>query len=351
MINKRSNYLVILVATYNRLHLLRRVVDSIIRGTRCSFEIIVIDGGSTDGTIEYLKSHPDITPVFQGKLLGTARAYNRVWRHIESKYTCWLSDDTEVVEGSLDLAVNILESNPEIGMVGLKMKDVVGPWKNVPYMGSVSMYGIINCNHGVLRVDSLRSVGYFNESYRAYMIDPDLTASILCTGKSVVLTKSISILHHREWAENVDVKDKIKREQGGINNKRIYMEKFSFLRNSPKLLVFHQQRSRLHRHATVGPFHVDSDTLKMCRIWLGYLRQILFLGAGPDAVRLGLNWCDWNNLIYGRFVRLTDPLDCKNFPYYLVQRLPRHLLLSGANPYRHLVELTHSPPLPREKEL
>src|SRR5574341_384263 len=221
MLNTRSNYLVILVATYNRLDLLKRTVNSIIRGTKCSHEVIVIDGGSTDGTIEYLEGHPDITSVFQGRLLGTARCYNEVWRQTDSLYTCWLSDDTEIVSGSLDLAVNVLETHPEIGMVGLKMKDVAGPWKEVPYVGGLSEYGIINCNHGVLSTNLLRAVGYFNEMYRSYTIDTDLTTSVLCAGTSVVMTKNLSVLHHREWAEQ-ETLEKMVRDQGGIDNKSVY---------------------------------------------------------------------------------------------------------------------------------
>ena len=88
-INNRSNYLTILIATYNRLEALKVVIDAIHAQTTCSHEIIVIDGGSTDGTIEYLESRSDITPVFQGKLLGAPRSYNEVWRQVESKYTAW----------------------------------------------------------------------------------------------------------------------------------------------------------------------------------------------------------------------------------------------------------------------
>lgn len=312
MFNRRSDYLVILVATYNRIDLLKRTLDSIANGTRCSHEIIVIDGGSTDGTIEYLKLHPSITPMFQGKLLGTARAYNQVWRQIESKYTCWLSDDTEIVDGSLDLAVNILETHPEIGMVGLKMKDTMGPWNHEPYMGGLSEYGILTCNHGVLSPDLLKSVGYFNEAYRSYTIDPDLTASVLCTGKSVVMTKRISLPHHREWA-NHEGEEKIKRDMGGIDNAKIYREKFEFLE--------------------VPRIHPSRIKARLGR----YVEQILWLHSGPGSLRFGLKRRDWHNLSRGRFIRLTDPLENMRHPYHLVQRIPRSLLTLETNPYRHLV--------------
>ena len=313
MLNVRSDYLVILVATYNRLNLLKRTLRSIASSTRCSQETIVIDGGSTDGTIEYLRSHPAVTSVFQGTLLGTARCYNKVWRQIESRYTCWLSDDTEVVPGSLDLAVDILQASRDIGMVGLKMKDVVGPWKSAPYMGALSEYGILNCNHGVLPTDLLRSVGYFNEGYRSYTIDPDLTASILCSGRKVVMTKRVSVLHHREWAEHEGT-DKIMREMRGIDNARIYRRKFEYLAQPRTLSLARRLKNRIFT----------------------YLERILPLKTGSDSLRFGLNRRDFRNVTCGRFIRLSDPLKNRKNPYHLVQSIPTKFLAREANPYCHL---------------
>ncbi|MBI3402943.1 MAG: glycosyltransferase [Acidobacteria bacterium] len=311
-INQRSDHLVILLATYNRLELLRTVVDAIERGTRTPHELIVIDGGSTDGTVAYLQNDARITPVLQGELLGTARCYNRVWRHVQSRYTCWLSDDTEIVPGSLDMAVGILETNPTFGMVGLKMKDTKGPGRFEAYRGGISEYGILNCNHGVLRTGLAESVGFFNENYRSYMIDPDLTASILCAGYRVVMTRDVAVLHHREWAERgrADIDAKVARETGGIDNFEIYRRKFAFLAST----------------RTVG-------TRLRARL-VHYVARVLFVGASPDARRLLLNRRDWVNLAGGRFISLLDPLVHVGLPYHLAQAIPAELLSSPDNPVR-----------------
>jgi hypothetical protein len=67
------------------------------------------------------------------------------------------------------------------------------------------------------------------------------------------------------------------------------------------------------------------------------LVRLLFLGAGPDSKRLGLDREDWYVIRLGRFMRNLEPLRGRNEPYHLVQNLPRRLLESEGNPYRHLI--------------
>lgn len=311
-INKQSNYLTVLVATYNRLEALKVAVNAIHDQTKCSHEIIVIDGGSTDGTIEYLKSRSDITPVFQGKLLGVPRSYNEVWRQVESKYTCWLSDDTELANNGLDMAVRILENDPEIGMVGLKTKDVIGPRVHLPYIGALSEYRILNCNHGVMPTELARSVGFFNEEYPMYMIDPDLTASILSTGKKVVMTKPVCVLHHPAWALVNRVEQKKKRLQG-VDHSAIYRKKFSFL----------QKRSLWE---------------KVKRVLRFVLYGLYFTPLSNMIMKLlRLNSRDRYNLTKSRFIHLFDPFVNWSKPYHNEQRIYHHILLRNGNKYGHLL--------------
>lgn len=311
-INTKSDYLTILVATYNRLTALMTAVDAIQAQTKCSHELIVIDGGSTDGTVEYLESRNDITSVFQGKLLGAPRAYNQVWGEVESKYTCWLSDDTELTNSGLDLAVQILENDHEIGMVGLKTKDVIGPRVSIPYVGSLSEYRILNCNHGVMPMDLARSVGFFNEDYPMYMIDPDLTASILSTGKKVVMTKPICVLHRPTWALANKAEQKKKRLQG-VDHLEIYRRKFSFLQKRS----LWEQVKRGIRYVLYGLYFTPLSNKIM-----KFLR---------------LNTRDQNNLTKSRFIHLFDPFVNWSKPYHNEQKIYRHILLRDGNKYRDLL--------------
>lgn len=313
MLNNNSNSLVIVIATYNRLSLLKKAVKSIQKGTKIDYEIVVVDGGSTDGTIEYLKKNRNIISIFQGKLVGTSRAYNYAWKRIECRYTCWLSDDTEITPGILDLAVDILEKNSTIGMVGLKMRDTVGPLSKSSYLGGISEVGILNCNHGVLPFKLLKSLGFFNESYRSYYIDPDLTASVLCTGKKVVMTKRVAVLHHRGYAETESMEVVYKRRVSGIDNKSLYAEKFRFLKK--------------YRYKVSPKFTISLNTLS--KLTVGKIKK--------DSNLLGTIKKDIHNLINTSFISYLDLIRNITTPYYLVQHIPAAILKSRDNPYRNLM--------------
>lgn len=312
-INVKSDHLVVLVATYNRLPMLERTLAAIAATTRCDHEVIVIDGGSTDGTIEYLQAHSDVAPVFQGRLLGSARCYNTVWRSVDSAFTCWLSDDTEVTSGALDNAVTALERDRRIGMVGLKMLDTAGAGAAQAFMGGISEYGVLTCNHGVLRTSLLRDVGYFNEAYHSYTIDPDLTASVLCAGRKVVMTKKIAVLHHRAWVESEPV-ERMQSSMKGIDNWAIYREKFRFLAAVPS-----GWQNRRHRASRLA-------------------QKFLFRNAGPHASRFGFTSREFDVYAQARFVKLSDRLTTIGKTYHLVQDIPQQLLVQKENPYRHLLD-------------
>lgn len=194
----------VVVGTYNRLDQIKRCIESIVGNTRIRTRIYVTDAGSTDGTIEYLSSiaSENIIPIFVGKKLGQARAYNEVFKVIDSPYVCWLSDDNEVVNNGLDRAVEILKQDSSIGMVALKTKDKQGPFVDSPFIGGLSPAGILNVNQGVLPTHLLQEIGGFSEEFRDYGIDNALTAEVLFKGFKIVYTRAVALHHYRNWSED-----------------------------------------------------------------------------------------------------------------------------------------------------
>ena len=67
----------IVIVTHNQLEFTRQCLDSIIRLTDEPFELIVVDNGSTDGTVEYLRGVPGVRVIINDTNRGFPAAANQ----------------------------------------------------------------------------------------------------------------------------------------------------------------------------------------------------------------------------------------------------------------------------------
>jgi GT2 family glycosyltransferase len=288
----------IVLGTYNRLDSLRRCIDSIVAQTRTPSIVYITDAGSTDGTVDYLVSIASsrLVPILVGEKLGQARAYNDVFNMIRSPYVVWISDDNEIVNHGLDDAVQVLDNCPDVGMVGVKVKDIEGPFVDAPYLGGISTIGVLNVNQGMLRTPVIQELGGFSERFRDYGIDPDLTARVLFSGWQVAYTRVVGIHHFRDWSEG---------DQSG-----------------PAQLQ--RQRAYHHLYARKWGTYAPPDLVWAARkrAW-ALFQKVTGMRINSRRYLLGLNGRDWCNVLTARYVSLLDPLLTRGQPYHLVQRPPR----------------------------
>ncbi|MEW6400650.1 MAG: glycosyltransferase, partial [Chloroflexota bacterium] len=216
----------VVIGTYNRIELLKQCLDALLDEIKVSDEIVVVDAGSTDNTREYLRDLPAVRVIWDEGLVGQAKSLNRVFRSLKSRYVCWLSDDNIVQAGMLDQAVSILEHDPKIGMVSLKVKDISGPYAGAEYVGGIWPTGVLNCNQGMLPVALVNRLGGFDERFRDYGVDSDLTTRVLLEGYKVVYTKRVAIHHLRDHDANSWV-DSHGRKQKMEFARELYGQKFS----------------------------------------------------------------------------------------------------------------------------
>jgi GT2 family glycosyltransferase len=293
----------VVIGTRNRLELLKKCLEALIGKIVVDHEIVVVDAGSTDGTLEYVRQLSGVRLVCDGKPIGQAQSLNRVFRTIVSDYVCWISDDNVVQPGALDVATEILAQHPDIGMVALKVKDVTGPTKSMAYMGGISPAGILTCNQGAVRTALLKQVGYFDEALRDYGIDVDLTVKILLAGYKVAYTKMIAIHHYRDHQNAPGAIPNDQRAARSTAAGELYRRKYAHLLP----LRFGDRLHWLFRQAA----------------WLGVqaIRKLL----GSQTV-LGYNMADWLNVFHCRYIQNLDVWHNKDKPFYLVQHIPDTVL-------------------------
>lgn len=104
--------------TYNRLPLLQRMVQSARDSAKgLQMELVIVDGGSKDDTIQWCLEQPDILLIEHGKLLGAIKAYNDGCEMAGGKYVVIGNDDVVFDKDTIKRAYDHMEANPEVGQV------------------------------------------------------------------------------------------------------------------------------------------------------------------------------------------------------------------------------------------
>ena len=84
----------VIVAVYNGAKTLQRCIDSVSDQTYLNKELIIIDGGSTDGTIEIIKSNQDKIAYWKSEPdNGIYHAWNKALGHTTGDWICFLGSD------------------------------------------------------------------------------------------------------------------------------------------------------------------------------------------------------------------------------------------------------------------
>ena len=310
----------IVIGTRNRLEMLQKCLNALIGKINTDHQIIVIDAGSTDGTIDYLKNIEGIHLVCDGKPIGQAQSYNRVFTHLRGRYICWMSDDDVIQPGILDSAVDILRKNKKIGQVALKVKDATGRKSGDPYIGGIRKTGILNCNQGVIRSDLFRKIGFFDETFQNYGIDCDLTAKVLLSGYRVAFTKKVAIHHYRDHGQENGAISKAERARGRERLIQNYYTKYDYLVDC-----------NLSIKLQMGIKKIAWRCIKFLNKWIEK--------KGCEIEKLtGKNMRDWRNVTNCRYISLFDFFYNRNNPYYLEQHFPKKILFANKNPYINLIK-------------
>jgi GT2 family glycosyltransferase/tetratricopeptide (TPR) repeat protein len=123
----------IVIATHNQLQFTRVCLESIRFRTDEPYELIVVDNGSTDGTVEYLRSCSDVRLIENANNRGFPAAANQGILASRGQQILLLNNDVLVTTGWLDRLLRALyaeehgDNQTTIGLVGPCSNAVSGP--------------------------------------------------------------------------------------------------------------------------------------------------------------------------------------------------------------------------------
>ena len=119
----------IVIPTYNRAHIISKTIESVLSQSYTSYEVIIVDDGSTDNTEEVVKKYLS-DKVFYFKKRNEERAAARNFGTLKAKgdYINWLDSDDLIYPDNLATAVEIIHkyNGPEVFVQGFDVLDSQG---------------------------------------------------------------------------------------------------------------------------------------------------------------------------------------------------------------------------------
>ena len=111
MSNNKNKYKIsVVIPTLNRINTLQRALDSVINQTYKPAEIIVVDNGSSDGTLKFLREqYPKITILTENKL-GVSSARNKGIKKSINQWIALLDSDDAWHPRKLEIQTSMLDS-------------------------------------------------------------------------------------------------------------------------------------------------------------------------------------------------------------------------------------------------
>lgn len=204
-----KNGVSIVLGSYNRNNFIKLTIQSIrkeFENGKIPYEIIVVDGGSSDGTIPWIIQQKDIITIIQHNrgiwnnlpLIRKSWGYfmNLGFRSARGKYICMLSDDCLVVPGAITTGYDLFEKKMEEGE---KVGAIAFYWREWPIFNEYMIhefFGTINVNHGLYLRTALEEIDYADEiTYQFYSGDVDITYNLVNAGYSVISSENSYIEH------------------------------------------------------------------------------------------------------------------------------------------------------------
>lgn len=317
----------IIIPSLNGKHLLAECLPSLMKQTYLNFDVLVIDNGSTDDTVSWLKpTYPHVRIIENQKNLGFAAAVNQGIRNSNSPYVVTLNNDVVVDADWLESLIETADADSRLGMCASKMVF----WHEPSIINSsgisVDRAGIVWDRAGgevdvppedkkrdvfgpcagaaLYRRTMLDEIGLFDEAYFAYFEDVDLAWRARAMGWGCAYVETARACHHHS-ATSIKGSH-FKNTQLGKNKVRLILKNYPF-----KALWWYIPVLLFYDILAVGYQLLSNKNFDTLRgRWMGWRSAGEALAARPSfAARHDLphlSAITWPWSVWHRFQHLSD---------------------------------------------
>jgi len=107
----------VVTPSYQQASFIEETIQSVLTQTGVTTEYLVMDGGSTDGTLEILERYRSRLQYLSEKDQGQADAINKGFQRAQGRILAYLNSDDTYLPGALTKAVRFLDEHPEFAMM------------------------------------------------------------------------------------------------------------------------------------------------------------------------------------------------------------------------------------------
>lgn len=272
-----------IITTHNRLHDLKRAVDTVLNQTYPNIELIVVDDYSNDGTREWLMNLdiPNLNFVRNKKSLGGNKSRNIGLHLSNGSYIAFLDDDDEWKIDKITKQFEEFMTSPNIGLVYTGFNKIVNGKKrgqNIPddlFKGNLE-YKIFeriitNTSTIMIKKEILKKTGGFDENLKFWQEYEFMIRVAQYFDISFVKEPLVNI--------NIDTRSKIR-----LSNKYDEWENsVTYIHQKHKSLI--EKLSKSEKNEMKKTYLVDSVIrLKKNRRWIKYfqrLGKLVYISKNP----------------------------------------------------------------------
>ena len=221
----------VIIVSFNTREVLRRCLETLeVEGQDLSLEILVVDNGSRDGSVDMVaQNFPQVRLIHAGANLGFAAANNLMFPAGRGRYFVLLNSDAFLTPGSLKRALEYMDGDPTIALGGARLIGEDGAWQPSTRLFPSQLNDILSITglahryrtsrfwgradrtwadplepietdwvpgaFSILRTSVLKQIGGFDEAFFLYYEEVDLCRRIKAAGHKIYYWPDIVVVH------------------------------------------------------------------------------------------------------------------------------------------------------------